>query len=109
MATDEVVTLPVCGEHGTQSIQLPDGWIESTQVQARRIGRQIVLEPVVPDVEPPHEDDEVEYRYVNGRPVHPSWPPGYIEWLHTAQARGEFANDDVERMDIELRDTDDVP
>ena len=115
MPTDDVmseaVTLPVHGENGARSVQLPDGWIETAEVRARRVGRQIVLEPVTPEPHAPTPDGEGEiaWRYVNGQRVHPSWPPDYIEWLDEAQRSGLFANDDVERMDIELRDPDDMP
>lgn len=62
MATDEAVRLPVLGENGVRSIQLPDGWLTGVEVNARRVGDSIVLEPVAP-------------------PAHPSWPADYVAWL----------------------------
>ena len=92
MAMDEVVTLPVRGENGARSIELPEGWIESALVQARRVGTQVVLEPVPPESQQPAPASE---------DVHASWPPGFWEWLDEARAQGDFG--DFDPAEIEFR------
>ena len=102
MATDEVVTLTVGGENGTRTIQLPEGWIESAAVQARRIGRQIVLDPVISPLPAPSHGD------VHTAGSHTAGLPGYWEWLDAARERGDFGVGEIEPLDIRFQDPDDV-
>lgn len=80
---DEGVTVPLTMDEGVQTIRLPEGWrLPGTLARVRREGDRVVLEPA----EPPH----------------PSWMPGFWEWVDEARARGDFG--DFDPAEIEFRD-----
>lgn len=90
---DDGIKATLSMRDGAQTVQLPAGWeLPGTEVRVRRVGASVVLEPIA------------VASATGEASLHTGWPPGYWEWLRSAQESGDLEIGDAEDLRIGFRE-----